>query len=65
MKTNAYSKLFGIGPGMFGEFFNGDPTAVIISVLKAAFIDDIGSLFAALGYDKIRTEVIRSGSEVG
>lgn len=59
--------MLGIGPGELGEFFDGDPTAVVVLVLvlEAALVDDIGSFLAALGDDEVGAEVVGGGSEVG
>lgn len=47
-------KLLRVRPGQFGEFLDGDPTAV----LEAALVDDIGGSLAAFGDDVVRAEVV-------
>lgn len=52
--------MFGVGPGQFGELLDGDPAAV----LKAAFVDNVGSLFGGVGNNKVRAEVVGGCFEV-
>lgn len=59
-----YNELLGVGPSQLSELLDGDPTAIVL-VLKAAFVNDIGGFFAALGNDVIGAEVVGSGLEVG
>lgn len=58
------NELLGVGPSQLSELLDGDPTAIVL-VLKAAFVNDIGGFFAALGNDVIGAEVVGSGLEVG
>lgn len=54
------SELFGIGPGLLGEFLDSDPA----TALEAALVDDVGRFLAALGDDEICAEVVGGGFEV-
>lgn len=58
-------ELLRIGPGELGEFLDGDPTAVVVLVLEAALVDDIGGFLTALGDDEVGAEVVGGSSQVG
>lgn len=59
-------ELFGVRPGQFGKFLDGDPpTVIIVLVLEAALVDDIGGLLAALGDDEVGAEIVGGGFQVG
>lgn len=61
-----YGELLGLRPGQFGKFLDGDPpTVIIVLVLEAALVDDIGGLLAALGDDEVGAEVVGGGFQVG
>lgn len=58
MRELAYGELFGVRPGQFAKFLDGDPAAVVV-ILEAALVDDIGGFLAALGDDELGAEVVR------
>lgn len=61
-----YGELLGVRPGQFGKFLDGDPpTVIIVLVLEAALVDDIGGLLAALRDDEVGAEVVGGGFQVG
>ena len=53
--------MFGVGPGRFGEFLDGNPPPI----LEAALVDDVWGFLAALRDDEVGAEVVRGRLKVG